>query len=127
MSADASQLRALSVTLRGQPAKARTLASQIIRKSGFDIAAQSKARAQQLFKPPPEGTSTGATANSIKSHMKGDLEVEVGPTTYYAPFLEFGHRTRGGGFVAPKPFMGPGFDAVMPSVEAAFGQLGDLT
>ena len=44
---------------------------------------------------------TGATKNSIAvHHSPGSLMAEIGPTTHYAPYLEFGTR-----HMAARPFM----------------------
>ena len=50
---------------------------------------------------------TGDTKNSIEVRPgPGDMEAEVGPTTDYAPFLEFGTRR-----MAARPFMVPAAEA----------------
>ena len=50
---------------------------------------------------------TGATKNSIEVHPgPGDAEASVGPSTEYAPFLEFGTRR-----MAARPFMVPAAEA----------------
>lgn len=120
VSADWSEVRALAADLsKAGPATARK-AQQVVAKAAADVQRTGAATAQQLFKPPPEGASTGATANSIGVDLEnGGLAASIGPTTSYAPYLEFGTRR-----MSPRPFMGPALDAVEPSFTAAMGQLG---
>ena len=120
VSADWSEVRALAADLsKAGPATARK-AQQVVAKAAADVQRTGAATAQQLFKPPPEGASTGATANSIGVDIEdGGLAASIGPTTSYAPYLEFGTRR-----MSPRPFMGPALDAVEPSFTAAMGQLG---
>lgn len=50
---------------------------------------------------------TGVLLNSI-THEQMDSRTEViGTSVEYAPYVELGHRTRGGGFVNPKPYLQP--------------------
>ena len=120
VSADWSEVRALAADLsKAGPATARK-AQQVVAKAAADVQRTGAATAQQLFKPPPEGDSTGATANSIGVDLEnGGLAASIGPTTSYSPYLEFGTRR-----MSPKPFMGPALDAVEPSFTAAMEQLG---
>lgn len=120
VSADWSEVRALAADLsKAGPATARK-AQQVVAKAAADVQRTGAATAQQLFKPPPEGASTGATANSIGVDLEdGGLAASIGPTTSYAPYLEFGTRR-----MSPRPFMGPALDAVEPSFTAAMEQLG---
>ena len=121
VSADWSEVRALAADLsKAGPATARK-AQQVVAKAAADVQRTGAATAQQLFKPPPEGASTGATANSIGVDLEdGGLAASIGPTTSYAPYLEFGTRR----MPSPRPFMGPALAAVEPSFTAAMGQLG---
>lgn len=120
VSADWSEVRALAADLsKAGPATARK-AQQVVAKAAADVQRTGAATAQQLFKPPPEGASTGATANSIGVDLEdGGLAASIGPTTSYAPYLEFGTRR-----MSPRSFMGPALDAVEPSFTAAMEQLG---
>lgn len=120
VSADWSEVRALAADLsKAGPATARK-AQQVVAKAAADVQRTGAATAQQLFKPPPEGASTGATANSIGVDLEdAGLAASIGPTTSYAPYLEFGTRR-----MSPRPFMGPALDAVEPSFTAAMEQLG---
>ena len=120
VSADWSEVRALAADLSKAGLGAARKAQQVVAKAAADVQRTGAATAQQLFKPPPEGASTGATANSIGVDLEdGGLAASIGPTTSYAPYLEFGTRR-----MSPRPFMGPALDAVEPSFTAAMEQLG---
>lgn len=85
--------------------------SKLVRKTAFDI----EATAKQLCP-----VDTGATANSIYSAFDdSELAAAVGPTTEYAPYLEYGTSR-----MAPHAFMGPAFDRHIPDFVAAARQLG---
>ncbi len=61
---------------------------------------------------------TGATKNSIEpTFMDGGLTALIGPTTEYAPHIEFGTR-----FMAASPFMIPALEAERRPFIAAVGQ-----
>jgi HK97 gp10 family phage protein len=54
------------------------------------------------------GYATGATKRSIHLTMEdGGLTAKSGPTTEYAPYLEWGTR-----FMQAQPFVGPAFNVV---------------
>lgn len=62
---------------------------------------------------------TGATKNSILPRFsEGGMVAEIGPTTAYAPFLEFGTR-----FMAARPFMIPALEAERQPFLTAIAQL----
>lgn len=117
---DTGELRALSADLTKVGPGAAKQASRAIRKAALDVEAHAKTSAQRLFRPPPEGVATGATANSIGVDMTGPLTAVVGPTTHYSVYLEFGTRR----MPTPRPFMGPALDAVEPGLVAAIEQIG---
>ena len=120
VSADWSEVNELAADLGKAGLGAASKAQQVVAKAAADVQRTGAATAQQLFKPPPEGASTGATANSIGVDLEnGGLAASIGPTTSYAAYLEFGTRR-----MSPRPFMGPALDAVEPSFTAAMGQLG---
>lgn len=57
------------------------------------------------FVPP-----TGNTKRSIQEHISNDgLSVTVGPTTEYAPYLEYGTR-----YMEAQPFVRPAFEVQVP-------------
>ena len=120
VSADWSEVNELAADLGKAGLWAARKAQQVVAKAAADVQRTGAATAQQLFKPPPEGASTGATANSIGVDLEdGGLAASIGPTTSYAPYLEFGTRR-----MSPRPFMGPALAAVEPSFTAAMEQLG---
>ena len=120
VSADWSEVNELAADLGKAGLGAARKAQQVVAKAAADVQRTGAVTAQQLFKPPPEGASTGATANSIGVDLEdGGLAASIGPTPSYAAYLEFGTRR-----MSPRPFMGPALDAVEPSFTAAMGQLG---
>lgn len=90
-------------------------AGLVVRKTAMDIVRDGKAIAHQVF----SSEATGATANSIHASGSG-LEMEIGPTTYYAWFVENGTSR-----MAAKPFMGPAADRNEEPFVTAMGQLGE--
>ena len=50
---------------------------------------------------------TGRLRNSITHQQYDDHTEVIGSNVEYAPPVELGHRTRGGGHVAGKPFLRP--------------------
>jgi HK97 gp10 family phage protein len=95
-------------------------ASAVVRKTAYDVVATA-----QTFVP----VDTGATKGSIyASALTGgplgpeSLAAEVGPTTEYAPHLEFGTAK-----MAPYAFMGPAMDRHGPAFVDGLAQVaGDL-
>lgn len=72
----------------------------------------------QAFVP----VDTGTTKSSIHATIAGGgLEAEIGPTTSYAPFLEFGTSR-----MAPRAFMGPALDRETPGFVEAISQIPGL-
>lgn len=98
MSMDNSEVRRLAGNLGQTAGKIRSRAQRVVRKTALDIVRDAKAIAHQKF----SSEATGATATSISHSYVGPMEVEIGPTTYYAPFVEHGTSR-----MAAKPFMGP--------------------
>ena len=62
---------------------------------------------------------TGATMNSIEARPEGKMEWRIGPTTEYAPFLEFG-TSRG---MDARPYMIPSGEHERPRVRKAVAEL----
>ena len=54
---------------------------------------------------------TGELRQSVNITMSGAEEGEIGYTKSYGPHVEFGHRTRGGGFVPGQRFLKANADA----------------
>lgn len=117
-----NQVKALSGTLATVGKFTGARARVVVRKTAQDIVRDAKAIAHQKF----SDQATGATANSIgHSDLRtvgtsGDLTVEIGPTTYYAWFVENGTSR-----MAPKPFMGPAADRHEGPFAEAMGQLAE--
>lgn len=90
-------------------------AALAVRKAAHDVEAEAKRLVP---------VDTGATRNSIGTDFTGDgrngtMTATIGPTTNYAPYLEFGTRR-----MAPRAFMGPALDRVGPEFSAAIAQIG---
>ena len=98
---DTSQLNRLSVDLSHASARVQLQSARIVRKTALDCEAIAK-----QFCP----VDTGATMNSIGVDMETATRAVVGPTTEYAPYLEFGTYK-----MAPRAFMGPAQDRVAPA------------
>lgn len=115
---DTSELRELAVDLALAGARVGAAAAGVVRKTAFDVVAT----AQQLVP-----VDTGATRASIGVDFEGDgrsasMAATVGPTTDYAPHLEYGTVN-----MAPRPFMGPALDRHTPVFVEALGQIaGDV-
>ena len=61
---------------------------------------------------------TGDTRNSIAANETGNLEWTVGPTTFYAPFLEFGTV-----YMIARPFMNTNAEKERPRFVEAVRQI----
>lgn len=112
MPVENSEVKALIASQANVGKNTGNLARTVVRKTALDIVRDAKAIAHQKFSP----EATGATANSISATdlrtvgTSGDLSVEIGPTTYYAFFVENGTSR-----MAAKPFMGPAADRNEPA------------
>lgn len=116
MSVDVSQVLKLAADLKRQ-ADGRTGVTRKAKNIVSKVAHGIEATAKSLVR-----VDTGATKNSIGADISPDgLHAEVGPTTSYSPYLEWGTSRMG-----PYPFMGPALDQWAPQFEAAVEQLGDL-
>lgn len=86
--------------------KAPLVAKQIVAKTAFDLEAYAK-----MLAP----VDTGLLRMSIFTSFKDDgFVAEVGPSTHYAIYLEFGTKR-----MAARPYMRPAVDRVRPGFEAA--------
>ncbi|HXF08992.1 MAG TPA: HK97-gp10 family putative phage morphogenesis protein [Candidatus Acidoferrales bacterium] len=101
--------RIVSNRLPALQGQVRLRASQVVRKSAFDV----EARAKTLVP-----VRTGNLKNSIQTTMESDLTATVGTHVEYAPYVEFGVRRR-----APRPYFGPAAEAVRPSFVAAMREI----
>lgn len=94
-------------------------ASQVVRRVASNIVAISQREVP---------VDTAATKNSITAVgpgggplTKGDLVAEIGPSTWYAPLLEYGTVK-----MAPRPFMGPALDSQQQIFEDLLGEVGTV-
>lgn len=111
-SVDTSQLRTLSADLGRASGRIKRKAGQAIAKTALDVERIAKTRVP---------VDTGATRESITARIdRSALSATIGPTTYYAPFLEFGTRR-----MAARPFMGPALEAVKPGYVAAMERIAE--
>lgn len=106
------QLNRIAVDLAAAGAEGEKIASVAVRKTAFDI----EATAEELVP-----VDTSATKGSIFASGPGgeplgpgSLQAEIGPTTEYAPYLEFGTSR-----MAPYAFMGPALDRHAPEFAQA--------
>lgn len=112
MTADSSEIRKLSVDLRGASREARSKMRLVIQKTCADTKADAQALAP---------VDTGALRSSItyKTQEVGSRIVgEVGPTVDYGVYVEMGTSRMG-----PQPYMRPAFDRRAPLLEQAAAQL----
>jgi HK97 gp10 family phage protein len=108
-------LNSLAVDLAAAGWRVTRAASDVLDKSAHDIEATAKGLVP---------VDTGATKNSIgvDRPVGPELVAVVGPTTEYAPHLEFGTV-----HMAPHAFMGPALDVHAPAfVEALETIAGDV-
>lgn len=111
MSADASELNQLTRELGSSAATAGVKAARVVAKTAFDVTAT----AQQLVP-----VDTSATKQSIHPTLEnGGLVAEIGPTTAYAPYLEYGTSR-----MPPHAFMGPALDRHVAEFVDALSQIG---
>lgn len=108
---DTSQLNQLAADLGKTGCKATKKVGQAVRKSALDVERIGKQRCP---------VDTGATRNSIHTSISaGGTAAEIGPTTNYAPYLEWGTRR-----MEARPFMRPALDEVTPGFVRAMEQIG---
>lgn len=111
MPGPASDLHNLAADIGEAAADVRARVAVAVTKTAFDI----EATAKQLVP-----VDTAATKNSIGIDLKaGGLVAEIGPTTEYAPYLEYGTSV-----MAPHAFMGPALDRHTPDFVHAVMEAG---
>lgn len=102
----------MRVTLKGHKELRRDLEKYanpaviktIVQKNGDELNARMKKQTEVAF---VKGYSTGQTARSINTIIKdGGFTADVGPTTEYSPYVEYGTR-----FMQAEPFVAPAFEA----------------
>lgn len=97
--------------LKGKRKRFENECNTVVRAAG----AMCVAEAQQLVP-----VDTGATKSSIHAEMRNRTTVDVGPSTPYAPHLEYGtSRT------APRPFMEPAADKAGEWLEEAVADIAE--
>lgn len=84
-------------------------------KTGSDI----EATAKRLV--PVDTGATRASIHTDTTRAGSTITVEVGPTTHYAPHLEYGTSR-----MPPHAFMGPALDRHAPDLEKAVAEAGDI-
>lgn len=94
---------------------------RVIRHNGAEL--QSKMMKKADFKGHYEGNRfvppTGTTKRSISLDVKDSgLTAEVGATTHYAPYLEYGTR-----FMSAQPFVKPALDEQVPKFKSDMQKL----
>ena len=78
---------------------------RVVQTNGDRLNREMKAQTKAAF---VKGYSHGDTAGSINTTIvNGGMTAEVGPSTEYAPYLEYGTR-----FMAPEPFLSPAYNIV---------------
>ena len=108
---DMSEVEALAADLGKASFEVSKRASQVVRKTAFDMEAQAK-------KLSP--FDTGTLRNSISTTIGlGGLTAEVGPTVNYGIYLEYGTRR-----MPAQPYMSPAAETVTPAFIEAIEQLG---
>ena len=110
MGADASELHALAADLRRQAAAIPAKADMTTRAHGLQAVAIVQSNAP---------VDTGAHRAGIGMDMLGLAHVEVGASSEYAPYLEYGTYK-----MAARPHVIPGVESVVPAWVAAIEAIG---
>ena len=110
MGADASELRALAADLRRQAAAIPAKVDQATRAYGLQAVAIVQSNAP---------VDTGAHRAGIGMDALGLAHVEVGASSEYAPYLEYGTYK-----MAARPHVIPGVESVVPAWVAAIEAIG---
>ena len=110
MGADASELRALAADLRRQAAAIPAKADMTTRAHGLQAVAIVQSNAP---------VDTGAHRAGIGMDVLGLAHVEVGASSEYAPYLEYGTHK-----MAARPHVIPGVESVVPALVAAIEAIG---
>lgn len=110
-SIDASELNAVSASLRGAGREAAERVGQATRKAAMDI----RGDAQQ-FAPVDTGHLRGSIGTDIRD-IRGGVQAEIGPTAHYGRYVEEGTYK-----MAPQPYMGPALDRHSGAWQQAIAQ-----
>ena len=120
ISVDASGLNQLTADLLGASRRARHEASAIVRDS-IDAVVGTAQAIVPVDTRRTQRSIHAAAAGTDRPPAAGDLDVEAGPTTHYAPDLEYGTSKMG-----PRAFMGPALDRHTPQFVERMQRLGGL-
>ena len=86
----------------------------VVKQNGIEL--QSKTVSNAVF---TKGYSTGATKRSIRGETRDcGFTYAEGPTTHYAPYVEFGTR-----FMDAQPFVRPAFKQQVPMFKSDMKKL----
>ena len=110
MGVDASELRALAAELRQRAAAIPAKVDQVTRAYGLQAAAIIQSNAP---------VDTGAHRAGIGMDILGLAHVEVGASSEYAPYLDYGTYK-----MAARPHIIPGVESVVPAWVAAIEAIG---
>lgn len=85
----------------------RDLVRLVIKKNGNQLNERMKSKMKQAY---IKGYSHGDTAGSVNTVIAdGGMTANVGPTTDYSPYVEYGTR-----FMQAEPAVRPAFEAQLP-------------
>lgn len=110
MGADASQIDAMAAALAAKAEAIAQQADQITRTSGLQAVAIAQSNAP---------VDTGAHRAGIGMDVLGLAHVEVGASSEYAPYLEYGTYK-----MAARPHIIPAVEAVVEPWQEALAQIG---
>jgi HK97 gp10 family phage protein len=106
---DASEVHALADDLRRAGDEMPGKAEVVVAKVGHDM----QATAQEIVP-----VDTGHLKSTISLDLVG-LGFDLGPTAEYGGYVELGTSR-----MNPEPYLGPAYDAHLPNLEKALGQVG---
>lgn len=123
---DTSELFNLAVDFPASSARAVFKGSQLVRASAQRVVAHAQqfvpvdtsATKGSIHASTPDGGTLGALESGALG--RGVIEAEIGPTTEYAPDLEYGTVK-----MAPHAFMGPALDKVTPDFVAGAAEIAE--
>lgn len=115
----------ISVEVKGMEEAQRTM----VKISGIDLTAVIKKNIAEMFnRAAKAGAAGGGTPVDTgelrisRSVSFGKNQGSFGYSKEYAPHVEYGHRTRGGGYVPGQHFLKQNADAQAPIIEKDFNE-----